>query len=410
MSAPDTAWTYDPWDPEVLENPQPAYARLRAEQPVCHVEEHDLWVLSRFDDVQAAVRNTSVFSSNQGNSYERRPVPMLVGLDPPEHTRLRRMVSRHWTPRALESLRPRVRRLVSEILDRALAGDGEVDFLVDICEPLPVTLIAEILGVPTEDWEDFRRWSDATVAQMAGPPTEENELQIVEFAMYFLQLVGAHQAAVDAGEVDVTDPNDMLSVLFGPTPDGERLAPEEIVSMCVLLVVAGNETTTNLMANTGIEVLARRPELWRQCIEDRRLIPSLVEEALRFTSPVQGLYRNTLSDVTLHGVTIPADSKVFLCYASANRDTDRWSDAAEFRLDRYPDPLTTTDHVAFASGIHHCLGAHLARMEAIEMFDALAARGVEVESFGEVEWGANPSIRGVRHFPVRLSVPDVGPS
>lgn len=190
-----------------------------------HVAEHDIWVISRYDDLLTAVRNTAVFSSNQGNSYERRPVPMLVGLDPPEHTRVRRLVARHWTPRAIELLRPRVESLVRDIVNKALAK-GDCDFVADVCEPLPITLIAEIMGVPTSDWPDFRRWSDATVAQMAGPPTEANELQIVEFAMYFLDLVTKRQADFDSGDIDIDDPNDMVGVLFGRTPDGDRLTPK----------------------------------------------------------------------------------------------------------------------------------------------------------------------------------------
>ena len=394
--------SYDPWAPEVLTDPYPFYAWLRANAPAYHVVDHDIWVVTRYDDVLRAVRDPQVFSSNQGNSYERRPVPMLVGLDPPEHTRLRRVVSRHWTPRVVATLAPRIERLVDEILTAALAK-GDIDFVADVCEPLPITLIAEIMGIPDDNFAQFREWSDATVAQMAGPPTDENELKIVEFAMYFLDLVTRRQAEFDRGAADIDDPNDMVGILFGRTPEGERLAPEEIVAMCVLLVVAGNETTTNLMANMGLEVLDRRPDVWEALVADPSLMGSFVEEGLRFTSPVQGLFRNTLTDVTIGDATIPADSKVLLCYAAANRDTDKWPDAAEFRLDRYPDPLTTTDHLAFASGIHHCLGAHLARLEATIMFDALVARMATFEATGPVVWGANPSIRGMRHLPARIT-------
>jgi len=393
---------YDPWAPDVLEDPYPSYAWLREHSPVHHVVEHDIWVLSRYADVLEAVRDTERFSSNQGNSYERRPVPMLVGLDPPEHTRVRRLVARHWTPRVINLLRPRVERLVSEILDAALAK-GRCDFLTDVCEPLPVTLIAEIMGVPTEDWPAFRRWSDATVAQMAGPPTDENELQIVEFAMYFLQLVTERQQHFDDGSVDIDDPNDMVGVLFGRTPEGDRLAPEEIVAMCVLLIVAGNETTTNLMAYMGVEVLAQRPEVWAEVVDDRSRLAALVEESLRWTSPVQGLFRNTIGEVTMAGTTIPHDSKVFLCYASANRDLAQWPDADRFRLDRYPAAPNDADHVAFASGIHLCLGAHLARMEAEVMFDALADRMSAFEQAGPVVRAGSPSIRGIKQLPVLLT-------
>ncbi len=392
----------------MLEDPYPSFGRLRDESPVHHVVDHDIWIVSRYDDLIAAARNVEVFSSNQGNSYERRPVPMLVGLDPPEHTRVRRLVARHWTPRAINRLRPRIERLCDEILDRALgsATSGarvEVDFLVDIAEPLPVTLIAEIMGVPTEDWAKFRRWSDATVDQMAGPPTEENELLIVEFALYFMELVARRQADFDAGTSDIDDPNDMVGVLFGRTPDGDRLSAEEIISMCVLLVVAGNETTTNLMANMAV-VLADRADVWEAVAADAALMAPMVEESIRYLSPVQGLFRNTLVETELGGTTIPADSKVFLCFASANRDTARWPDADQFRLDRYPEAPNDVDHVAFAPGIHHCLGAHLARLEASILFSKLIERVSGLEVTGAVRRGTNPSIRGIKELPMSLTL------
>ncbi|MFN7150335.1 MAG: cytochrome P450 [Microthrixaceae bacterium] len=402
------AFTYDPWDPDVLEDPYPYFAALREKAPVYHVEEHDIWVVSRYDDLVSAARNVEVFSSNQGNSYERRPVPMLVGLDPPEHTRVRRLVARHWTPRVINQLAPRIERLCEEILDRAFAGaeaggTAEVDFLVDIAEPLPVTLIAEIMGIPTEDWPRFRRWSDATVDQMAGPPTEENELLIAEFAMYFLDLVARRQAEFDEGTVDIDDPNDMVGILFGRTPDGDRLAPEEIIAMCVLLVVAGNETTTNLMANMAV-VLADRQDVWDAVAADGSLMAPMVEESIRYLSPVQGLFRNTLSEAELGGAAIPADAKVFLCYASANRDTAKWPDADEFRLDRYPQAPNDADHVAFAPGIHLCLGAHLARLEASIMYRQLIERVASSQVTGPVVRGRNPSIRGIKSLPMTMTL------
>ena len=410
MTATEPAedFTYDPWDPQVLEDPYPHFARLRAESPVHHVAEHDIWVVSRYDDLVAAARNVEVFSSNQGNSYERRPVPMLVGLDPPEHTRVRRLVARHWTPRVINLLAPRIERLCDQIIDSALAGAGpgdrvELDFLVDIAEPLPVTLIAEIMGIPVEDWPNFRRWSDATVDQMAGPPTEENELLIVEFAMYFVELVTRRQAEFDAGTSDIDDPNDMVGILFGRTPDGDRLAPEEIIAMCVLLVVAGNETTTNLMANMAV-VLAERQDVWDAVADDPALMAPMVEESIRYLSPVQGLFRNTLVEAELGGTVIPAESKVFLCYASANRDEARWPDADEFRLDRYPDAPNDADHVAFAPGIHHCLGAHLARLEGSIMFTKLLERIATTEVIGPITRGTNPSIRGIKALPMAITL------
>lgn len=388
---------YDPFDPDVLEDPYPSYAWLRDQAPAYHVAEHDVWVLSRYDDVVRALRNPDVFSSNQGVSYERRPVPMLIAMDPPDHTRLRRLVARHFTPRAIDDWRPRIEQIVDRMLDDAFAA-GEIDFAKAVAEPLPVTVIAEVMGIPIERKADFRRWSDATIDTTGGVISPENEMTIMEFALYCLELVGERRESLAAGE----QTDDLVTVLFGETPDGDHLSDAELVSFLVLLIVAGNETTTNLIANAANDLLDR-PEVWERVVADPTTIPALVEESLRWVSPVQGLYRNTLAPYDVGGVTIPADSKVLMLYASANRDERHWPDADTFSLDRYPLGTQQADHVAFGNGIHLCLGAHLARLEAIVLVEQLVARLASMERTGPVIRGRNPSIRSLRSLPVRLA-------
>lgn len=395
MSAP-VADRYDPFAPAVLEDPYPSYAWLRAEAPVYHVEEHDIWVLSRYDDILHAVRHPEVFSSNQGVSFERRPVPMLVAIDPPEHTRLRRLVSRHFTPRAVEAgWRDRIAAIADDLLDRAFA-EGEVDLHKAVSEPLPVTVIAEMMGVPVERQADFRRWSDATIDTTGGVLSEENELTIFEFAMYCQELVDDRRAHPERNQ------GDLISVLFGETVDGDRLSDEELVAFLVLLLVAGNETTTNLISNT-VHDLLERPEVWAQVAADPSLAPSLAEEAVRWVSPVQGLFRNTLREVTVAGTTIPEDAKVLMLYGSGNRDTAKWPDADQFRLDRYPEGHVGADHLGFGHGIHLCLGAHVARLEATILFTKLAQRLGSIEQTGPTVRGINPAIRAIKSLPVRLT-------
>jgi cytochrome P450 len=387
---------YDPFDPDVLEDPYPWYAWLRSEAPAYHVAEHDVWVLSRYDDVVHALRDPATFSSNEGVSFERRPVPMLIAMDPPDHTRLRRLVARTFTPRAVASWAPRIDRLIDEILDRAFDA-GDVDVVTAVSEPLPVTVIAEMMGVPVERQADFRRWSDATIETTGGVISAENEALIMELAEFFHGLIAERRAAGDHGGRD-----DLISVLFGETPDGDRLGDAEILAFCVLLLVAGNETTTNLISN-AVDTLLDRPDQWRAVVDRPELIPSLVEESLRWVSPVQGLYRNTLAPAEVAGSTIPAGAKVLVLYASANRDAAHWPDADEFRVDRYPTGTQGADHLAFGNGIHLCLGSHLARLEASLLAEKLVARLGRLERTGDVVRGRNPSIRAVKHLPVAMT-------
>jgi len=390
--------SYDPFDPEVIADPYPHYAWLREEAPCHFVESRGMWALSRYDDVLSALRNTRVFSSSQGVGYERRPVPMMIAYDPPQHTRLRRIVSGQFTPRQVARMRPRIEKLAADLLD-PLIGAGTVDWIDDLALPLPVWVIAELMGIPPERRADFKRWSAATVQALGGAvdlePAERMRIEAVigEFARYFMGVIQERRARADAGDQG----DDLISLLLRANQEGERLQDGELISFCILLLVAGNETTTSLIGNATLALL-EDPAQWAQIESDHALIPGMIEEALRYDSPIQGFFRNTTCETEVAGVTIPANAKVMVLYGAANRDPRKFDAPDQFRVRR-----SIEEHLAFGTGAHTCLGAHLARLEA----DALVrvfldrVRGMQLE--GTAERTQNPLLRGIARMPVRLT-------
>ncbi len=389
---------YDPFDPTVIENPYPYYAWLREAAPCHHVESRKIWVLSRYADVLEGLRNTRVFSSNQGVGYERRPVPMMIAYDPPQHTRLRRIVAHQFTPRQIERLRPRIERIALDLLE-PLLGAGTLDWVEQIALPLPVWVIAELMGVPPERRADFKRWSAATVQVLGGAvdlPLEERmraEGVIGQFAQYFFGVIQQRRA-----EANVDDKrDDLISLLLEANIDGEKLHDGELISFCVLLLVAGNETTTSLIGNGAVACM-ENPEEWRQVEADPGLVRPLIEEALRYDAPIQGFFRNTLAEVEVAGCTIPANSKVMMLYGSANRDERQFPEPDVFRVRRNPE-----EHLAFGSGPHVCLGAHLARLEAEVLTRVFLERVRTMRREGPGEHTSNPLLRGMAKLPVSLT-------
>ena len=347
---------YDPFDPRVLDDPYPYYRHLRQHAPCYHNAARDIWVLSRYQDVRAALNEPDAFSSTQGVGYERRPVPMMIAYDPPEHTRLRRIVAGRFTPRALAAWEPRIEEVVRELFDQLLSA-GPIDLVEHLSGPFPVRVIAEMMDIPFERRADFKRWSDNTVEALGGavdlPPEERAkvEMTIFEFATYFAGVVAERRP-------HAAEKNDLISLLIRPSDEGESLSDMEIISFCVLLLVAGNETTTNLISNTAWHVL-QTPGTWKRLLREPSLDKSLIEESLRYDAPIQGFFRNTKRPLEVAGGSIPADAKVMLLYGSANRDERKFDDPDAFRIDRNP-----LEHIAFGFGPHTCLGAHLARLEA----------------------------------------------
>jgi cytochrome P450 len=260
-----------------------------------------------------------------------------------------------------------------------------------VAHPIPIAVIADMLDVPTDRRADFKRWSDDTIDALgAGLDAEASmrvEISIIEFAQYFVGVIAERRLAPG---------KDLLSLLVDPA-NGETLSDGDLVSFAILLLVAGNETTTNLIGNM-VHALATNPDQWTRLQRDPSLIPAAVEEALRFDSPIQGFFRNTVVDVELHGVTIPADEKVMVLFGAANRDERKYPEPDRFLVDRGP-----MDHVAFGAGIHLCLGAPLARLEGTRFLERLVERVDRIELAGPIERTANPLLRGVHRLPVTLT-------
>jgi cytochrome P450 len=384
---------FDPMSPAFRDDPYPTYAWLRRERPAYHAEgeTESWWTLSRHADVTAALRDHAAFSSAQGIGSERDQTRMMISTDPPDHTVLRSLVSRAFTPRMIAGLEPRIRQISDDLIDAALAR-GALDLVRDLAVPLPVTVIAELLGVEPERREDFKRWSDAFVGTgYDGMEREEaqghNDRQMAEFAAYF-------GAMIEARRHERRD--DLISALVAAQEDRRVLSTEDVLWCCLLLLVAGNETTTNLIANATL-ALTSHPEQMALVEGDRSRIPAMIEEALRYDSPVQGLFRTTTRSVEVAGTTIPADEKVLVLYASANRDETHYPDADRFDIARPP-----ANHVAFGHGIHFCLGAPLARLEGRVAFETLLGRMRDLRPDPErppVRTN-NIIIRGLESFPM----------
>lgn len=389
-----TVGGYDPFAAEVKENPYPFYDWLRREAPAYHNEQHDIWALSRYDDIAAALRNHEVFSSAQGVGPERVQIPMMITKDPPDHTRLRMLVQRAFTPRTVAQMEERIRDVMRHLLDAAV-DKGSFDLVQDVAEPLPITVIAEMLGVEPEKRGAFKRWSNATIGTLGGDQSFDFNVYLAawqEFKEYF------------SGKIEDRRANpreDLVSGLVEAQEGEGGLTRSEILNFNLLLLVAGNETTTNLITNGALALLEHMDEA-QKLRERPDLIPSAVEECLRYDSPIQASFRTTTTDFTVDGVTIPADSKVMLLYASANRDPAHFDDPETFNVERSPN-----NHIAFAAGIHFCLGASLARLEARialeEVLDRM--RNIRFDPDGTRDRVDNPMFRGLKTFPLLFDRP-----
>lgn len=401
----------DVFSPEVIADPYPAYRQLRELGPV-YDERNETWLISRHADVLAALREPRMLSSQRGigallsgqvGPPRLRPrgarlgldqlgdARVLIATDPPDHTLLRQLVSRPFSPRAIAGWQPRVGALAEELVDGLVrrSHDGDADLVRDLAVPLPVTVIAEMLGIPTDRREDFRRWSNALVGGLAGIGDQDAVADVGEMFEYFWQLVEHRRA--EPGE-------DLISAIAAATPQGERLPTVEVVLFCILLLVAGNETTTNLLGN-GLVALWDHPEQARRLRNDHILAPAAIDEALRYDGPVQGLFRATTQPVVLGGVEIPEDQTVLVLFAAANRDPAAFSEPDRFVLER-----DNAAQVAFGHGIHYCLGAQLARLEVQAATQALLARVRRLEPSGQSVRTSNTILRGFTRLPVRATL------
>jgi cytochrome P450 len=379
---------------EVPEDPYALYDRLRAESPVYHDTHSGMWIVTGYDAVYGALRDHETFASGAAYGGERETggggggglSMVLINDDPPRHTRFRQLVNKAFTPRRIADLEPWIGTVVDELLDAAAEGDaGAVEIVDALTVPLPVTVIATLLGIPTSERERFKRWSSALLGG-----SEDRMGQIGEM-MQFLN--GA------IAEKRVEPDEDLITALAAAELDGERLEDWEVLGFCVLLLVAGNETTTNLIGNM-LDVLVDRPELWAALRDDRDLVEPVLEETLRYDSPVQMLFRNTTRDTELDGVAIPEHSPLLVSFAAANRDPAGFDAPGEFRLDR-----ELTKHVGFGMGVHYCLGSPLARAEARIGLNALLDRYATIER-GEgaaQRQRSSQLVRGFERLPLRFT-------
>jgi cytochrome P450 len=396
---------FDPFAPGFTDDPYPQYAALRAEAPV-YQHPFGFWLLTRYDDVSRLLRaGHSVEDGNVADGTFRQLRDQMYGdqqlstdgmsmldRDPPDHTRLRRLVSKAFTPRAVEALRPRITALVDDMLDTAEA-QGRVDLVDALAFPLPFAVIAEMLGTPPADHERIRQLS-GTVVRSLEPVADPALAAQIAAADAELRAIAA-----DMLEWKRSNPaDDLLTALLAAEDDGDTLTDDELIAQTLLLYIAGHETTVNLIAG-GTLALLRNPSQLALLRRDPSLAENAVEEMLRYDSPVQASRRITLEPVTIRDSLIPAGAFVMASLGSANRDEVFWGDdAAELRLGRD----NARQHVSFGAGPHHCLGASLARLEASIAFTRLTARFPRLALDGDVAWNGRINLRGPAHLPVSV--------
>lgn len=403
LSASPTELAFDPADPVFRRNPYPRYAELR-EADVLHRNPDGMRVLTRYADVQAVVRDPRMSSHPKhalDGRRERRgealpflgdgTIEIMLVADAPDHTRLRRLANKAFTPRAVEALRPRIVELVEGMLDVAQER-GALDVMHDVAEPLPVMVICDLLGVPAEDQEQFKPWSEA-IARMLDPDVDASMLQqaipaVMGFVQYFAALIEERRAAPR---------EDLLSALIAAEAEGDKLTQPELFAMIILLFIAGHETTTNLIGNGTLALLRNRDQL-EALRADPAVAVAATEELLRYDSPVQVTARTATTDLELNGLRFAKGESVVCGLAAANRDP-RFVDEPERLLLARGTPA----HLSFSNGMHYCLGAPLARLEGQIAFTAMTRRfpGMELE-LDDPPYRDHFVLRGLSSLPVSL--------
>lgn len=389
----------DIFSAEMRRNPYPVYDLMRSGSPVFHLPAFDLWMIFDFENVKRALVDHDTFSSDLSvASGHGNPGEWFIFFEPPRHTKLRAIISKAFTPRVIANLEPRIRELSAQLLGVALKR-GDIDLAEDFAVPLPMLVIAEMIGVPQSEWPRYKRWSDAILKLANTFSKDEESIQTVadfrsvtaEMREFLPSLIAERRAAHQ---------DDLLTRLVEAEVDGERLSEEEVLGFVQLLLVAGQETTANLI-NNAIVCLIDNPDQFARLRSQPDLLPSAIEEVLRYRSPVQWMPRATRRDVELNGTVIPAGKLVLPIIGSANRDPKQFQNAQRFDIAREPNL-----HLAFGHGIHSCLGAPLARLEAkIALGDFL--RSVQTVEYASNEpWEPRKAlhVHGPSRLPIRLTV------
>ncbi|OBG78952.1 cytochrome [Mycobacterium sp. E3305] len=383
---------YDPQDPATAADPYDAYRALHRSGRVHYNPRRATFIVSRLDDVRAALRDTDRVTSTQGVTRVRMSAPLAVLTDGEEHTRLRKQVQPGFSKGAMRSWQEMTEKLAIDLVTEVMDDPG-CDVVQRLAIPMPIRLIAQILGVPDSDAGDFRRWSERAVGVMELRPTFAGVVDAAKSATGMVALWRYFTAQFAAGGLKGS--TTVLGRLIEHNTDGS-LTDRQLLLIAIHLLIAGNETTTNLLGGM-FDTLARRPDQYDLIRANPDLIPLAVEEQLRFTTPIQNLYRYTRADYRICDVTIPTGSRVLLSFGAANRDPSAFDDPDEYRADR--DPRT---HVAFGYGAHMCLGAPLARMEAQAVLRQLVSRVARITPAGPTQWSRHSSLRGPTRLPIRL--------
>jgi len=402
---------FDPFDPEWATNPFPLYADLRRRAPV-HRNALGFWVFARHADCLALLRDRRTSADDAYIDPERLSAEFRFGSgaddpevtamrdmrpflfrDPPDHTRLRGLVSKAFTPKVVESLRARTQQIVDELLDTAFEAD-RVDLLESFAYPLPVRIICDMLGVPVADQDRFKSWSTSLARGLdpdfllTGDAIKDRDDAVMQFAQYFFELLAERRRSPG---------DDLLSRLVEVEDDGGVLSEAELLSTCILLLVAGHETTVNLISG-GTLALLRHPDQLERFRTDPEVTRSGVEEMLRYVSPVQLTGRAMIEDIEIAGVTLRAGDFVMVLIASGNHDADQFPDPERFDVGR-----TSNNHLGFGFGIHHCLGAPLARMETQVALTSLVRRAPDLAvTVDEPTYKTNVVLRGMESLPVAM--------
>lgn len=386
--------TFDPTLPDSIANPYPDFERIR-DHPVVVNERLGVWMLGRYRDVHAAARDNEIFSSSHGIVLRSTPGPSIITTDPPDHERLRRITQPMFSKKSIASFTDDIRELAADGVNQLNRGEV-VDMVPALTIPLPVNVIARILGVPRDQWAQFRAVSDRW-AQIFSPRTVPEVVRLAStgFTAYvqYRSFVSA-ELKRRAGSMGA----ELLDRLRSAVDAGE-ISDQEAFYYALIVLVAGNETTTNLLGMLLIR-LAQDPELFAELRADRSLLGVAVEETARWGSPVQWVTRTTTSGCEIDGTVIPGGARVVLFYASANRDPRKFTDPNRFDIHR-----ATGAHLGFGHGIHFCLGAHLARLEVVTAVDHLLDEVDGLELAGPVRWGTTPSLQGPVSVPLRLRRP-----
>jgi pimeloyl-[acyl-carrier protein] synthase len=401
-----TGAVFNPMKKELRVDPYPFYRWLREKDPIHRSYPASGWVLTRYDDI-AALLGDRAFSADERNwrRYARENarnvraglpdvyesgIMSMLRTDPPDHTRLRTLVSKAFTPRAIERMRPRIEAVVDELLD-GLGRNGEIELMREFASPLPVAIIAEMLGVAVEDRQRFRHWSNEAVRLLGDGTRDDRRRAVMALDEMRTWLEGERE------ERRRQPRDDVLSGLVAAEACGDRLTTAELFATCVLLLVAGNETTTNLIGN-GVIALLQHPQQLDILRREPARIPQAIEELLRYDSPVQLTSRIALEDRVLDGHRLRRGQQIVLLLGAGNRDPARFSDPD--RLDVQREDVRP---LSFGHGIHHCLGAQLARLEAAVAFERLLPRFPDLRrGEGEIVWGDNTVLRGPRVLPLAV--------